>query len=320
MGSTIILGASGFIGTRLVHRLAESGRQVHALDLAPPRERAPGVHYRTVDVRRPIQWEHTEAVEAIFNLAAIHRTPGHDWDEYYETNVLGALNAVELAQACGCRTMVFTSSIAVYGPSDEAITEVSPITPASNYGLSKHIAEGVHRGWLEKAGDRRLVIVRPGVVFGPGEGGNYTRLAKALRRGVFAYPGRKTTIKSGGHVDELLSAIEFALGRDEREITFNYAYPDETTMEDVVEAFASVAGFPSQYPVLPVNLMMAAARVCEASSVLGFPSPIHPQRVMKLVESTRITPAWLQANGYAFSSDLRGGLASWCDETNGGFC
>jgi nucleoside-diphosphate-sugar epimerase len=319
MTSAIVLGASGFIGTRLVRRLVEAGATVEALDIAAPRESLDGVTYRTADVREPIDCGCDGPVDVIYNLAALHRTPGHFPAEYYETNVLGALNATALAQALACRTMVFTSSIAVYGPTEETITEASPLRPTSDYGQSKQMAEGVHRVWLTGAEGRRLLTVRPGVIFGPGEGGNFTRLAHALKRGMFAYPGRKTTVKSGGHVDDLLSAIAFALARPEPEITFNYAYPDQVTTEGIVQAFSNVAGFPARHPVLPVGLMMAAARVCEGAQALGFSTPIHRDRIMKLVQSTRIAPTWLQANGYDFGSDLTSALESWRDETGGRF-
>jgi len=320
MTVAVVLGASGFIGTRLVARLAGEGVTVRACDLAPPRRRIDGVDYAVIDVRKPIPVSVAAGAEVIYNLAAVHQTPGHDPEEYYETNVFGALNTVALARASGCPTIVFTSSISVYGPTEAVITEASPPAPASDYGRSKLMAEAIHRQWLETAApSSRLVVVRPGVVFGPGEGGNYTRLARALRRGLFAYPGRKTTVKSGGHVDELLSAIAFALTKPDREITFNYAYPDESTTQDIVRAFADTAGFKARPMVAPIGLLLAAAGVFELGAAVGLKTPIHRERVMKLVRSTRIAPTWLTQNGYRFGTDLRRALEQWRDETDGRF-
>ena len=97
-GGVTILGASGFIGTRLVRRLARSGEvRVIAIDMAPPRERLDGVVYVQADVREPLDPEMAFRQGTLVNLAAVHRTPGHLPHEYYETNVRGALNACALA-------------------------------------------------------------------------------------------------------------------------------------------------------------------------------------------------------------------------------
>ena len=315
----IVTGASGFIGTRLVRALAGRGVRVLALDLLPPRERVEGVEYRVADVRAAFDPAIAAGVGAIYNLAAVHRTPGHPPHEYYDANVDGALTVTALAEAAGVETVVFTSSISVYGPGEDLKTEGSALAPTSDYGRSKRMAEAIHRRWAAGDPARRLVVVRPGVVFGPGERGNYTHLAAALRRGAFAYPGRRDTVKSGGYVDELLRTFDFALGRGEREITYNFAYPDASTTQDIVHAFARVAGTRERWPTLPYSAMRAAAGVFEAAAVLGLRTPIHRERIDKLVRSTRIAPAWLQAHGYAFETDLEAALTRWRDETGGTF-
>jgi nucleoside-diphosphate-sugar epimerase len=217
------------------------------------------------------------------------------------------------------KTVVFTSSISVYGPCEETVSEESPLSPVSAYGRSKRLAELIHNRWVRQDGGRRLVTVRPGVVFGPGERGNYTHLAKALRRGYFFYPGRKDTIKSGGYVDELLDAIEFALGRSEPEILFNFAYPTFSTTQDIVRTFAQVTGRRADPPTLPLAPMLAAASLFEFASAIGLKTPIHRARIMKLVQSTKVVPGWLRAHGYGFATDLGVALRRWSQETGGRF-
>ncbi len=311
----VVLGASGFIGTRLVRRLSEQHAAVVAVDIEPPRERLDGVEYAVADVRERLAPELGAGAQTLYNLAAIHRTPGHLPHEYYEANVLGAVNATQLADDCDIPLIVFTSSISVYGPSEAALTEQSPLRPTSDYGRSKRIAETIHRNWVHTGGERRLVTVRPGVVFGPGERGNYTHLAKALRRRIFAYPGRKDTVKSGGHVDELLRCIEFAIGQCEREVVFNFAFPDESTTAAIVSTFSRVAGYPSAYPTVPAGPLLAAASLFEAANAVGVRNPVHRARVMKLMNSTRVAPAWLLASGYQFERDLERSLTEWAEET-----
>jgi len=318
--AVVVLGASGFIGTRLVRHLVGQGdTTVRALDILPPRERLDGVDYAVVDVREPIPTQFGDDAEVIFNLAAVHRTPGHPDHEYFDTNIAGALNTVGLAEACGVKTIVFTSSISVYGPSEEMLTEASPLNAISSYGRSKRLSEQVHDAWLGRAEDRRLIVVRPGVVFGPGEAGNYTHLAKALRRGYFAYPGRRDTIKSGGYVDELVRTFDFTLARGDRKILYNFAYPTQSTIADIVNTFGEVTGRKANPATIPLAPMLFAAGLFEVSRAFGVKTAIHRERIIKLVKSTRISPAWLTSEGYHFSTDLKAALTAWRDETQGSF-
>ena len=278
-----------------------------------------GVTYRRIDVRKALPSDLGEGVSRIYNLAAVHRTPGHPAHAYYETNVLGAVNVAALAEASGIDTLIFTSSISVYGPSEQVMTETSPLHPISPYGLSKLMAERLHQVWRERGANRRLIIVRPGVVYGPGERGNYTYLAQALSRGVFVYPGRKTTIKSGGYVDELLTAVDFALAQPDGYILFNFAYPTRSTMQEIVQAFARVCDFKGRHLTLPVAPLYVAASFFEIANRLGLSNPVHRERILKLVQSTKVEPGWLEARGYSFQTNMEKALAAWRDETNGTF-
>ena len=315
----LVTGASGFIGTRLVAQLHSQGHRIVAIDLEPPRARLEGVAYHQTDVREALAPELGAGAERIYNLAAVHRTPGHPAHAYYETNVLGAINVTALAEACGIETLVFTSSISVYGPSEQVMTETSPLHPTSPYGRSKRMAEVLHQTWRERGTERRLVIVRPGVVFGPGERGNFTYLARALSRGTFFYPGRRNTIKSGGYVDELLAALNFALAQPDASTLFNFAYPTQSTTEDIVQTFGRVCGFKARHATLPVAPLYIAAGLFEVANRLGLPNPVHRERILKLVQSTKIAPAWLQDRGYPFRTDLEQALTAWRDETSGTF-
>ncbi len=319
MGNAVVFGASGFIGTRLVKRLATQGSLVVAVDILPPRERIEGVRYVEHDVRSAIPAEISPGDCSIYNLAAVHRTPGHPPHEYYDTNVFGALNVTKFAEQVGAKLVVFTSSISVYGPREDVVDEETAPAPSSDYGRSKLMAEGIHRRWAEAEPGRQLVVVRPGVVFGPGEKGNYSNLAAALKRGVFAYPGRKSTIKSGGFVDELLNTLDFAIGKGLPEVTFNFAYPNESTTEDIVRAFGRVSNVRVAYPILPIAPLLAIAWGFEILAKVGFKTPIHRERIWKLVRSTRIKPGWLLANRYHFQTDVEMALRTWSQETKGTF-
>ena len=187
----IIIGGTGFIGTHLTILIKQqySDAHVYNLDIVRPDIPLPAVKVsplkggqvlRSVfvecDVRKSI--EHLPftptSEDVIFNFAAVHRTPGHPDQAYFETNIRGAENVCAFAEKFGIKKIVFTSSIAPYGAAEDLKTEETLPTPNTPYGISKLVAEKIHTIWqAKKPNERQLTIVRPGVVFGKGENGNF---------------------------------------------------------------------------------------------------------------------------------------------------
>ena len=256
----MIFGGTGFVGTHLIDALVTSGEyaKIVCADLRLPRKRVPGVTYLTCDVRKPIDIVE-EGISEIYNLAAVHATPGHEDYEYYETNVLGAIHVTDFATANNVALIIFTSSISVYGPTETAKNENSILMPISAYGRSKIMAEKIHKSWRTAQPDRRLIVVRPAVVFGPGEGGNFTRLAKALKRGWFFYPGRKDTVKACGYVRELIDTMAFAKTLGRPDVLYNFCYPQGYTIEQICDVFYRCGQTKRPMGLMPAWLLLTAA-------------------------------------------------------------
>lgn len=192
-------------------------------------------------------------------------------------------------------------------------TEQTPPAPESAYGYSKYMSERIHRQWFETTSGRKLTIVRPAVVFGGGEGGNFTRLATLLKKGFFIYPGRKDTIKACIYVEDLLDAIEFARNKAEPFILFNGAYPQRYTLEQIVNAMIE-GHFPKARTFLfPKGLVLAGARFLKLLD--AFKIGIHPDRVMKLVRSTDVYPAWLVSQGREYPGGIQTAIGRWAAES-----
>ncbi|GAA0787841.1 NAD(P)-dependent oxidoreductase [Roseibium denhamense] len=319
MQNVIVFGGAGFIGTHLLKSLVASGRygRLVCADIAKADTPVPGVDYKTVDVREPIPEDLCKGVTEIYNLAAVHRTPGHPDHAYYETNVTGAVNICDFAAAAGVSKIVFTSSIAVYGPDEAPKTEETLPTPVSAYGWSKLLAERVHQSWQKLDPSRQLVITRPAVVFGAGEKGNFTRLAGALKKGFFFYPGRKDTIKGCGYVGELVRSMQFVLNRNAPFTLYNFCYAKPYTIEQICESFAKAGGLAKPRGVVPLALLNLASLPFEVLNALGFKNGINRERIRKLVVSTNIVPQKLAEIGYEYETDLDQALVHWKQNSMG---
>lgn len=209
-GCAVLFGGTGFIGSFFARFLVDGGhfQRVYLVDRQPVTAIAsawrraqlsgdPAIEWIDGDVRESLAWEPAEPVGLIGNFAAIHREPGHAEAEYYDTNLRGAEQFCAWAARVGCRRIVFTSSISPYGPGTSRCDEQSLPAPVTAYGGSKLVAEHIHRAWQAGDSRRHLVIARPGVVFGPGEGGNVSRLMRAVLGRYFFYTGNRDTCKAG---------------------------------------------------------------------------------------------------------------------------
>ena len=158
----IIIGGTGFIGTHLTILIKQQypDAQVYNLDIVKPgtplltvknyvsplkEEQVLQSVFVECDVRKSI--EHLTftptSEDVIFNFAAVHRTPGHPDQAYFETNIRGAENVCAFAEKFGIKKIVFTSSIAPYGAAEDLKTEDTLPTPNTPYGISKLVAEKI---------------------------------------------------------------------------------------------------------------------------------------------------------------------------------
>jgi len=313
--NVLVFGGAGFIGEHLLKSLKQRGTgQLTSVDIKDPLHPVEGVNYLKGDVRDLSAFSSNIRIDIIYNLAAIHTTPGYEEHEYYETNILGAEEINAFARRHNIEQIVFTSSISVYGPGEETKSESSRLSPSSAYGWSKYLAERIHKGWFEESETRKLVIVRPAVVFGPNEGGNFTRMAKLLKKGFFVYPGRDDTIKACFYVEDLIEAIDSAFADEQRLVIFNGCYPDRYTIKQIVYAFRQ-ASFPKiKELMVPSWIVKMVAKALKPLSFLGL--GIHPDRVTKLTRSTDIEPGWLLSKGLAKSRRLPEALMLWAKQNN----
>lgn len=310
----IIFGGSGFIGTHLVNLinlLNDKENKIYNLDIIENNHQGNSI-YIYCDIRKKITINIPISKEdIIFNLAAIHRTPGHPGFDYFETNIRGAENICEFAEKNNIKRILFTSSIAPYGAAENLKEEDSLPTPNTPYGISKLVAEGINQIWQAKEKDSCLIILRPGVVFGKGENGNFTRLYKSINKKIFFYPGRRDTIKAAIYVKDL---VRFGFEKIKNsppnyfEI-YNCTYEPAYTIQEIVKTISKVTNNKEPYLLINGKLMLIIAKIAAlfGARKLG----IHPDRVKKLMISTNINGKKLATSGYEFKYSLEEAIEDW---------
>jgi dihydroflavonol-4-reductase len=250
----LVTGASGFIGRHLVRRLIDLGCRVSCLVRATScidELRSAGAQLVTGDVTDPADIGRALAVSQariVFHLAGLLKALRTD--DFLRVNA-GGVESV--AAACANRTdkpvLVVVSSLATAGPCavDRPRVESDAPTPVSAYGCSKLAGE---QAAARYAGVVPISIVRPPIVFGPGDRGMIEMFRPIARWGIHAVPGRGERCFSLIHVADLVEGLLLVAEKGERlhpnglpgQGVYFMATEDELTYTELGQAMAIALG------------------------------------------------------------------------------
>jgi 2-alkyl-3-oxoalkanoate reductase len=252
-----VTGASGFVGSRVVHALTRRGHLVHTFGRRSPASIGDVLpNYRTWDLRSPLT--DAPAVDAIVHCGALVG----DWGaeaQYRAVNVGGTQSVIDAFPAA---RIIYVSTSSVY--SDRQPTErIGEDAPAgdckySAYARSKFAAEQLvlRRG--------ASVVLRPHIVYGPGDTTLLPRLLAVRRLGTLIVPGNGHNILSVTHVDNLVDAVLAATIRHTHaDGVFNIADDVTATLRELLEVFFERLQLSTRVAFVPWRLAMGAATALE---------------------------------------------------------
>ena len=292
------------MGTYLCRRLAADNIPFQILDLNISAS-FPDQSIKT-DIRDLDQLRANVSGDAIINLAAVHRDDITDKSEYQRTNVDGAKNIVIVCLEKGISKVVFTSSVAVYGFSASVNDETAPIAPFNHYGASKFEAEEVFRNWDTPG--RKLSIIRPTVIFGPGNRGNVFNLLQFISSGKFLMVGRGENKKSMAYVENVADFILYCLSSDSSYELYNYIDEPDMSMNELISYVNKVLGKKRPALRLPYALGVSAGYLADAFTwLLKIKLPISSIRIKKFCTSTSFSSLY-RLEGFVPKYTLHDGL------------
>lgn len=237
-----IIGGSGFIGTRLSKRLQKNKKKFAIIDKTLSKSFADICVIADVRDTKSLN-KVLEKDDVIINLAAEHRDNVTPKSLYDDVNVQGARNVCEVAEKKGISTIIFTSSVAVYGFAPIGTDESGEFNPFNDYGRTKLEAEYVYKEWQTKdPKNRKLVIIRPTVVFGEQNRGNVYNLLNQIASGKFIMIGDGTNSKSMAYVENIVAFLEYSFGFENGIHIYNYIDKPDFDMNTLVKKVNKALG------------------------------------------------------------------------------
>lgn len=315
--AVMVTGSEGFIGRAMASRLREIGRPVVGVDRAVEPASSGDSFYCDLAALTNDGFSNLPCPPTIIHLAAVCKEPGYPWRDYYANNADATRRLCQAADRAGVRNILFTSTMMTFAAGPWRRSESDFGDPDTAYGCSKLQAEEILRAWQTAKPGRRLRIVRPGVVFGPGDQGNMRRLIHALHRRRFAYIGRHDTVKGCIYIKDLVQLLVRLIDDDGPYDTYHAVYPQPTTIREIVDAINGAWGWNRRPPSISYRLALAAAAPFPLVDPLGTRFGIHPRRIEKLHLDTNISSERLADLGFTAQYSLSEAFADWRQECRG---
>lgn len=306
-----LIGASGFVGTRLLDLLKGSTEyELKNIDLLPS-------HFfnnitEIGDVRDVEQMKQKlNGADVVVLLAAQHRDDVTPTSLYYDTNVGGMKSTLEAMEYNGIKRLVFFSSVAVYGLNKQNPNEDHQKDPFNHYGKSKWEAEQVVEEWYKTHNDWNIDIIRPTVIFGERNRGNVYNLLHQISGGKFLMVGKGNNKKSMAYVGNIVAFVKYMIDnvKDGYNV-FNYIDKPDFTMNELILHIEKVLKKRIPKTHFPYWMGMCGGYCFDIlAKITGKKLPISSVRVKKFCATTEYDAAKVGNTDFKAPFTLAEGLA-----------
>ena len=281
--TVLVTGANGYTGSNLCQYLARKGVPTRAMYWAPdgePKfshenlELVPGDLRDRESLKRAL-----EGCEVVHNIAALYRPTNVANTVFWDVNVEGVRNMIELSVESGVKRFVQCSTIGVHGHvRNPPANENSEIKPDDYYQYTKLKGEEMARDLGAKLG-LPVAIIRPAAIYGPRED-RFLKIPKLIKDGRFIMFGDGEVLYHFIHIDDLSHAFELCAEKEEA-IGQTYIIADDhpITLNHIVETMSGALGVKPPTWRFPLFVLNTASVACEfACKPFGISPPLHRRR------------------------------------------
>jgi len=315
----LVTGVTGFTGRTLGHRLLHEGYEVIGLslpDLDTSDLKTAGVKIVIGDLReKETLIAAVENIDVIYHIAAVYREQNIPRQMFWDVNLGGTGNLLEVAREAGVKRFVHCSTVGVQGEiKNPPATEETPYDPGDYYQQSKMGGEKLALDFFKNRG-LQGVVFRPVGIYGPGDM-RFLKLFRYILQGKFRMFGSGDVLYHLTYIDDLIDGI-LLIGETpgiEGEI-FTLAGEKYMTLNEWIQTLADVLGTnisQRHYPVWP--LWMAGA-LCEfICKPFHVDPPIYRRRVDFFIKDRAFDISKAKRElGYRPRVDLKTGLRRTAD-------
>jgi nucleoside-diphosphate-sugar epimerase len=189
--------------------------------------------------------------------------------------------------------------VAVYGIRDEISTEQLEPKPDAPYGASKLAGEKVLADWANEKPERKVLIIRPTLVFGKNNMANMRNLIKQIDSGLYFHLGKAETIKSIAYVENLVKATLFLKERMKTGVSiYNYADEPQLSTREISNVIADTLHKKIRLSVPKTLGVMMGLPFDIIIKLTGRNLPISSARIKKLGTPTHHSARKLFSEGF----------------------
>jgi nucleoside-diphosphate-sugar epimerase len=258
----LVTGATGFVGGAVARALVSAGHGVRALVRTPAHAQdlqAVGVEVHAGDITdKASMLAPMSGVDGVFHLAGWYKIGLRDRSDAERINVDGTRNVLELMQELGVPKGVYTSTLAVNSDTHGRIVDESYHFTGRHLTLYDQTKADAHRiadSFI--ACGLPLVIVQPGLIYGPGDtSGVRTTFLQLLQRKLPAVPRR--TAFAWAHVDDVARGHILAMERGQPGRNYFLCGPVHS-LEEAIRLAADITGIPAPRVRLSPAVLRAAS-------------------------------------------------------------